>query len=68
MLIAIKEYLHEHPRATVADLGLTFRTSPEVIKDMLSVLERRGYVTPLAAVSSPCTGCQSSCGGCPVVK
>jgi len=64
MLIAVRDYLQAHPQATLAELGIEFRTSPQVMKEMLFLLERKGVVRSASAVS--CQGCRQSCSDCPV--
>lgn len=66
MLIAVKDYLQRHPLATLSDLGLEFRVPTDVMKDMLGLLQKKGWIDE-AALSTACTlGCDRSCSSCPI--
>jgi hypothetical protein len=60
ILTRVNDYLQRHRRATVIDMAHYLNTTPESLKAMLAVLERKGRVRLLPAGTS----CGSGCGKC----
>jgi predicted transcriptional regulator of viral defense system len=60
ILSELTGYLAQHRRAALTDMANRFGSSPEALRAMLGVLERKGRVRRIAA--GP--GCSSGCCGC----
>ena len=56
ILSQVSDYLKSHRRVALRDLAIGLNASPDALREMLAVLERKGRVTKLAA--------GSACGGC----
>ena len=63
MLLELKQYLEKSPTSTLTELSIRFKTSEGVIRSML---QRLGKPIQNSSVVSPCGGCQSACGSCPL--
>ena len=60
MLLAIRSLLQDRGQASLTDLALHFRTSPEAMRGMVQHWVAKGQVRAL-----PCPGaCARGCGGC----
>lgn len=55
ILAQLNDYLLRHRRASVVDLARGLDSTPDAVKGMLAVLERKGRVRRLPG---------SACGGC----
>ncbi len=64
MILALQEYVKQHPQVTLAELGLHFQTPVAIIAKMVQRLESKGLVT--RAPTAPCQQCEQSCGQCPL--
>ncbi len=62
MLTRIKTYIRDHGQVSLRDLCLRFDSSPEAMRDMLSIWIRKGQVIPPADGSG--SGSGSACGSC----
>lgn len=60
ILSQLSGYLAEHGRVALQDLSYRFDTSPEALRGMLSILERKGRVRRVDAAAP----CASTCGKC----
>lgn len=63
ILSDIGNYLRERQYASVADIASRFETDPDVVRDMLAMLERKQRihrVTGLSACGSSCRKCDSA--------
>lgn len=60
ILSDLTNYLAEQKRVALLDLSHRFGSSPEALRGMLAVLERKGRVRKLPAG----TACSSGCGKC----
>ena len=56
----LSAYLQQHQRASLHDMALGLDTDAEALRNMLSVLERKGRVSRLPS-GTPCSG---GCGKC----
>lgn len=56
ILARLTGYLRTHRRAGLVDMALGLDVSPDALRDMLAVLERKGRVRRLPAGTS-CSGC-----------
>ncbi|MBU1425060.1 MAG: FeoC-like transcriptional regulator [Gammaproteobacteria bacterium] len=57
MIIArVSDYLKERGRASLQDMALGLDTSPDALRDMLAILERKGRVLRLPS-GTGCSGC-----------
>jgi len=63
MLTRIKTYIRERERVSLRDLCLRFDSSPEAMRDMLSIWIRKGQVVPPASHSDNGSAC-GSCNAC----
>ena len=57
ILSQVSDYLRTHRRAALRDMAIGLDSSPDALREMLAVLERKGRVTKLAAGSSCSGGC-----------
>lgn len=57
ILSQVSDYLKTHRRAALRDMAIGLNTSPDALREMLAVLQRKGRVTKLAAGSSCGGGC-----------
>ncbi|MBF0246607.1 MAG: sugar metabolism transcriptional regulator [Alphaproteobacteria bacterium] len=55
ILSDIRAYMAKNKRATETELTAVFSTTPEMVRDILAVLEHKGCVRPTAVKS--CAGC-----------
>lgn len=60
ILSQLTEYLAEHKQAPLVDLSYRLEATPEALRGMLAVLERKGRVRKLPA-GTPCGGGCSRC-------
>jgi putative ferrous iron transport protein C len=60
ILSELTSYLAEQKRAALLDISNRFGSSPEALRMMLSVLERKGRVRKMPA-GTPCGGGCSKC-------
>lgn len=60
ILSELTNYLAEQRRAALIDLSHHFRSDPEALRGMLSLLERKGRIRKLPTG----TPCSSGCGKC----
>ncbi|MEJ2316634.1 MAG: FeoC-like transcriptional regulator [Gammaproteobacteria bacterium] len=60
ILAEISDYIRERERASVADIANRFDSDPEVVRKMLSVLERKQRIHKVPSI----TACGSSCRQC----
>lgn len=60
ILSRVSDYLRQHGRASVADMALGLGASPDALKAMLAVLERKGRIRRL----SLCSTCKRGCCAC----
>ncbi len=60
ILSRVSDYLRERHRASVIDMAHGLDATPEALKGMLAILERKGRVRRLPAG----TGCGSGCCKC----
>jgi len=60
MLSRLNDHLREHRRASLADMVLALGATPDALRDMLAMLERKGRVRRLPAGSA----CGGACGKC----
>jgi predicted transcriptional regulator len=51
----IQAYFHTHPRASLTELALHFRTEESALRPMLALLVRKGRIQHLEG--QKCTGC-----------
>jgi len=56
----LSAYLQQHQRASLHDMALGLDTDAEALRNMLTVLERKGRVSRLPSGTS----CSSGCGKC----
>lgn len=56
----LSAYLQQHQRASLHDMALGLDTDAEALRNMLSVLERKGRVSRLPSGTS----CSGGCGKC----
>ena len=65
MLLQLEAYLEQHPKVTVGQLSLHLHTSPEVVQEMLDLLQRKGRLRRVVAQTASCgDDCQQRCQGC----
>ena len=57
ILSQVSDYLKSHRRVALRDLAIGLNASPDALREMLAVLERKGRVTKLAAGSACGGGC-----------
>lgn len=64
MILNIEKYITAHPQVSVAELCLRFRTTAEVMSEMLALLQRKGRLVFSAGIKGcrDCSGCRKSCG------
>jgi predicted ArsR family transcriptional regulator len=62
MLSEIRAYLSERHRASLAEIALRLKVSPEAARGMLDHWMRKGRVCRLAAFCNG--GCSRGCGSC----
>ena len=55
ILSQLSDYLRAHRRAALRDMAIKLGASPDALREMLVVLEKKGRVRKLAA-GSPCGG------------
>ncbi len=60
ILSQLSRHLEQQRRVALADLACRFGTSPDAVRGMLSVLERKGRVRKVALSG----GCSSGCCKC----
>jgi hypothetical protein len=60
ILSRVSDYLRERRRASLTDMALGLGATPEALRDMLAILERKGRVRRLPA-GTPCGGGCSKC-------
>ncbi len=63
ILSRLNQYLAVHRRAALSDLSQHFATTPEALRGMLGVLERKGCVRKLpggTTCGGGCTRCEPS--------
>ena len=53
----ISDHLRQQGRASVHDMALSLNTSPDALRSMLTVLERKGKVRRVAAGTTCSSGC-----------
>ncbi|MFP4154392.1 MAG: FeoC-like transcriptional regulator [Halothiobacillaceae bacterium] len=58
ILADVRDYLARHRFATLAELTDYFSSSPEAMRDMLGVLERKGRVQKTSAGGPGCGDCK----------
>lgn len=58
MLSRLNDLLRERRRASLADMALALGATPDALRDMLALLERKGRVRRLPAGSA----CGGACG------
>lgn len=56
ILSRVNDYLQQHRRASLTDMAHGLGTTPDALRDMLAILERKGRVRRLPA--------GTACGGC----
>lgn len=64
ILTDIKQYLKLHGQATLADMSLHFKSSPEALQGMLDVWVKKGKIITYQANNS----CGEKCGSCHASK
>jgi hypothetical protein len=57
ILSQVSDYLKTHRRAALHDMALGLDASPDALREMLAILERKGRVRKLPAGSSCGGGC-----------
>jgi hypothetical protein len=57
ILSQVSDYLKTHRRAALHDMSLGLDASPDALREMLAILERKGRVRKLPAGSSCSGGC-----------
>lgn len=57
ILSQVSDYLKTHRRAALHDMALGLDATPDALREMLAVLERKGRVVKLAAGSACAGGC-----------
>jgi predicted ArsR family transcriptional regulator len=60
ILSQVNYYLRERRRASIADMALGLGATPDALRDMLAILERKGRVRRLPS-GTPCGGGCSKC-------
>ncbi len=60
IITRISDYLRERRRASLLDMALGLDATPDALREMLAVLERKGRVRRLPS-GTPCSG---GCGKC----
>lgn len=55
ILSRVNDYLRERRRASVSDMALGLGATPDALRDMLAILERKGRVRRLPS-GTPCGG------------
>lgn len=60
ILSQVSDYLKTHRRAALHDMALGLGATPDALREMLGVLERKGRVAKLASG----TTCSSGCNKC----
>lgn len=59
LLTEIKDYIKERKTATLADLRMHFRTSPDEMRGMMETWVKKGKIIKHEAESGGCHGCSS---------
>ncbi len=57
ILSRVSDYLKTHRRAALKDMALGLEATPDALREMLAVLEKKGRVRKLPAGSSCSGGC-----------
>ena len=57
ILSSVNAYLRQRKRASVADMALGLEATPDALKGMLAILERKGRVRRLPGGGGACGGC-----------
>lgn len=60
ILSQVSDYLKLRGRASVMDMAIALNTTPDALRDMLAVLERKGRVRRMP----PGTPCGGGCAKC----
>ncbi|CRI63083.1 conserved hypothetical protein [Thiocapsa sp. KS1] len=60
ILSELTGYLEQHHRVGLMDLAYRFESSPDALRGMLSILERKGRVRRITGAA----GCSSGCSKC----
>lgn len=60
ILSRVNDYLRERRRATLTDMALGLGATPDALRDMLAILERKGRVRRLPTG----TACGGGCSKC----
>ncbi|UHD17197.1 FeoC-like transcriptional regulator [Thiocapsa bogorovii] len=60
ILSELTGYLEQHHRVGLMDLAYRFESSPDALRGMLSILERKGRVRRITGSA----GCSSGCSKC----
>ena len=64
ILAELRDYLAEHKRVALRDVVYRFNADPEALRDMLAILERKGWVRQLPLG----TCCSDGCNQCDPVS
>lgn len=65
MLLAIRNLLQDRGQASLTDLSLHFRTSPEAMRGMVEHWVAKGQVCRLSCAGSACSRGCGSCSAAP---
>ncbi len=60
ILSRVSEYLKSHRRAAVTDMAIALEVTPEALREMLGILQRKGRIRKLPAG----TACGGGCNKC----
>ncbi|MBU1236531.1 MAG: FeoC-like transcriptional regulator [Gammaproteobacteria bacterium] len=60
ILSRVTDYLRQHRRASLGDMALALDTTPDALREMLAMLERKGRARRLPAG----TACGGGCNKC----
>lgn len=60
ILKRVSDHLKEHRRDSIADMARRLDTTPDALRSMLEVLERKGFVKRLP-LGTPCSGGCNHC-------
>lgn len=64
MILQIEQYIQQHPRVSLSELGLYFKMPIDVISEMLTLLQRKNRLNfQVQNTKKSCSDC-SSCEGC----